>query len=469
MKRFTEATQAHSLLHSPKFQAAKRELMAAIQEASNQVKEIKVSSAEVREEYLKTIQEFNRDRGRDLYYPFLSSGLGSGPYVELLDGSVKLDMITGIGVNFFGHSHPEFVSEMIDGLSADVMQGNLQPGVEAKVLLRKLLSKVGNECRLKQAWLTTCGTMANETALKIARQKKYPATKVFAFNDCFAGRSTAMQEITDNPKYRDGQPIYGEVAYLPFYDAKIGLEASIEATLSRMKSELARYPGKFCAIVCELVQGEGGFNFAPSDFYVRIFEEAKIANLAVWIDEVQSFGRTGELFAYQTFQLEKYVDIVTIGKMLQACVVLYSEEFNPRPGLVAGTFSGSTVALRTARRTLEMLDEQGFLGSQGKIKQFENYFKVNLDKISQGTCKGIIGEIRVIGAMIAFAPFNSTQDDVKGVLLRLFDHGLVAFNCGHGPYLVRMLAPYGAMNESDIDNVCAIIEKSLLEVAEERK
>lgn len=469
MKPFPQATQASALLNSPKFLAAKKELMAAIQEASTQVQGIKPSVAEVREEYLKTIQEFNRDRGRDVYYPFLSSGLGSGPYVELLDGSVKLDMITGIGVNFFGHSHPAFISEMIDGLSADVMQGNLQPGIEAKMLLRKLLSRVGRECRLKQAWLTTCGTMANETALKIARQKKYPATKVFAFQDCFAGRSTAMQEITDNPKYRDGQPVYGEVAYLPFYDQKSGLDASIAATLAVMKSELARYPGKFCAIVCELVQGEGGFSFAPNEYYARVFEEAKKANLAVWIDEVQSFGRTGELFAYQTFQLEKLVDIVTVGKMLQACVVLYSEEYNPRPGLVAGTFSGSTVALRTARKTLEMLDEEGFLGPEGKVNKLGNYFKQSLDRLAQGSCKGIIQETRVIGSMIAFAPFKATPEDVKAVLMRLFDHGLVAFNCGHGPYLVRMLAPFGAMNESDIDTVCELIEKSLLEVAEERK
>ena len=85
--------------------------------------------------------------------------------------------------------HPELIGEMIEGLGADVMQGNLEPGLEAKELLRALLSRVGAGSRLKHGWLTSCGTMANEIALKITRQKKAPATQILAFNDCFAGRS----------------------------------------------------------------------------------------------------------------------------------------------------------------------------------------------------------------------------------------------------------------------------------------
>ena len=65
-------------------------------------------------------------------------------------------------------------------------------------------------------------TMANELALKMIRQKRAPATKILAFQDSFHGRSTAMQELTDNPGYRQGQPVYGEVEYLTFYDHASG-------------------------------------------------------------------------------------------------------------------------------------------------------------------------------------------------------------------------------------------------------
>jgi len=59
------------------------------------------------------------------------------------------------------------------------------------------------------------------------------------------------------------------------------------------------------------------------------------------------------------------MDVVTVGKLLQACAALYTDEYNPKPGLLAGTFTGSAVALRTGRRILELLDG-GYWGPKGK-------------------------------------------------------------------------------------------------------
>src|SRR6185295_132807 len=192
--------EASTLRSSPAFTAAKDSLLKSITEASSRVNGIKAGPAdsEARQMYLQTIQEFVKDRGRDLFFPFLASGLGSGMYVELVDGSVKVDMITGIGINFFGHTHPKLIEEMIDALPSDIMLGNLQPGLELKELIGPLVAGASRGSRLKHAWLMCSGTMSNEVALKIIRQKKQPATKILAFQDCFAGRSTAMQEITDN-------------------------------------------------------------------------------------------------------------------------------------------------------------------------------------------------------------------------------------------------------------------------------
>ena len=62
--------------------------------------------------------------------------------------------------------------------------------------------------------------MANETALKLARQKNTPAKLIFAMNNSFAGRSTMMAEITDNPSYKQGLPDYNEVLRIPNFDKK---------------------------------------------------------------------------------------------------------------------------------------------------------------------------------------------------------------------------------------------------------
>ncbi len=454
-------TESRQLLASSQFKNAKSQLLAVIGESSKKLRAIKPGAGpEARELYLKTIQEFQKERGRDLYFPYLSSGIGSGPFVELLDGSVKLDLITGIGVNFFGHSHPELMGEMIDGLSSDVMQGNLQPGIEAREIISAVLAKVAPS-RLAHGWLMCSGTMVNEIALKIIRQRKHPASRILAFRDGFHGRSTAMQELTDTPGSRQGQPLYGEVEYLPFYDPALGLEKSVAATLAAMKEHLTRYPTQFAAMLMEPIQGEGGFNVAPREWYVKVLEEAKKHGLAIWFDEIQTFGRTGEYFAFQMLGLAEYVDVVTIGKMLQACMVLYTTEYNPKPGLVAGTFSGSAAALKTGRKVMELLESGGFVGREGKIVKLSNYFAKKLESLKAGSCKGKIGEVRAIGGMIGFVPHDGTMESVKKVLTKLFDLGVVAFYCGHGPFLIRMLPPLGAMTEQDIDLACAKIEEAL--------
>jgi acetylornithine/N-succinyldiaminopimelate aminotransferase len=305
--------------------------------------------------------------------------------------------------------------------------------------------------------------MVNEIAIKIIRQKKNPATKVLAFRDCFAGRSTTMQEITDNPAYREGQPVYGEVAYLPFFDPAAGLEASVGATLGELKSQLEKHPGKFACLMIEPVQGEGGFLHAPREWYVKVFEAARNAGLAIWADEIQTFVRTGELFAYQKLGLNEYIDVCTIGKLLQSCMVLYSEEFNPKPGLVAGTFSGSTIAMRAARRTIEFLESGGYFGPQGKIEKLSDRFRTGLDRLAATTCKGLVGERRVFGGMIAFTAFDGKMDSIKKLVMRMFDLGVMAYTCGHGPYFVRFLPPLGAMSEAQVDEVVSIVERAVTE------
>jgi acetylornithine/N-succinyldiaminopimelate aminotransferase len=276
-----------------------------------------------------------------------------------------------------------------------------------------------------------------------------------------------MQEITDNPKYREGQPVHGEVHYIPFYQPKLGLKESLEQTLCALRDHLQRYPGKIAALMMEPVQGEGGFNFAPREFYVRLFEEAKKAGLAIWLDEIQSFGRTGQLFAFQTFGLEEFVDVVTAAKMLHASVTLFTDEYNPKPGLVAGTFTGTSASLRVARRVVELLDD-GYYGPEGKVTKLSARFASHLERMSTGSCRGLIGDWRNIGGMVAFQPFGGSMEDIKAVLMKLFDLGVVAFYCGHGPMLIRMLPPLGVMSEVQVDEVCQIIETTLLQVAQTR-
>lgn len=470
-----QSTVYSKMVQSPEFQEAKRNLLQVIEKATKELHGIRPApmingnAAESKRQYLELLAEYNQLRGRDpadFLIPILVSGMGSGPYLELADGSVKLDLFAGIGISFFGHSHPQLINEVIETAAADTIQGIQLPGYEAVELKRLLLSKVGEGSRLEHCWLTTCGSMANDFALKMIRQKKNPATRVIAFESCFAGRTVAMQEITDKPAYRVGQPTYGEVHHIPFYRPELGLQASLDLSLASLRQALHRHPGKFCAFMAELVQGDGGFNFAPREFYVRLFEEAKAAGLAIWLDEVQTFGRTGELFAYQTFDLAPYVDVVTAAKMLQVATILFTKEFAPKPMLIGGTFLSSPMAMRSGKKIVEMLHEGNYLGQSGKVVQLSKYFIERLRGLENSSCRQVLKNVRGIGGMIAFTPLNGKMEDVKNVLSMMFDQGALAFICGNGPYSVRLLPPFGTMTEKDIDLACEIIESSLLKAAQ---
>ena len=134
--------------------------------------------------------------------------------------------------------------------------------------------------------------------------------------------------------------------YVPFYDRND--PESIAKSLAALRDVIAREGERIAAFIVELVQGEAGFVTAPREFFVPLFEECRRAAIPIWADEVQTFARTGELFATDLLKLADYVDVITIGKVFQGSAVLYRREFAPDPALISGTYSGATVAMAVA-------------------------------------------------------------------------------------------------------------------------
>lgn len=407
-------------------------------------------------------KKFGDLRGRGLFYDFIGTGRGHGPYVELIDGSVKLDLINGIGINVLGHAHPKVLEASVCGALSDVvMQGNLQPNQEYGQVLEKLVEVAARGSRIKYAWLTTCGAMAGENALKMARQKTNGARKIIAMENAFAGRSTMMAEITDNAAFRQGLPVYDEVLRIPFYD-KNDPESSKKA-LEQMKKHLSDNKDNVCVFCFEPMQGEGGYNVAPREYFIPLFDECRKAGVPIWFDEVQTFCRTGEFFTYQTLDLGQYADLATVAKSLQAAATLYTEELNPNPGLVSGTFAGASAALASARAILDELDSGEHMGPRGKIVKIHKEFVAMLNSINEsGPLKGQLREADGMGLMVGVIPFDGSKDKMMNLAKKLFDNGIICFGCGRGPHKLRFLLPT-TLESKHIQEAKAIFEKSMLE------
>lgn len=401
-------------------------------------------------------------RGRPLYHPYIGSGAGCGPYAEIEDGSVKLDLINGIGIHIMGHSHPKLIETAIRASMSDIiMQGNLQPNAEYVSMSERLVNVASKNSRLRHAWLATCGTMANENALKIARQKNTPAKMIIAFKDAFAGRSTMMAEITDNSAYKVGLPTYNDVLRLPFCSPKSN-KSCHEEVLNKLKEYYGTHGKDIACLVFEPMQGEGGFRYGTREFLIPILQFCRDYKIAVWADEVQTFARTGQLFAYETLGIGEYIDICTIAKTIQAGATLYTEEYNPQPGLIAGTFSGSTVSLAVGDEIIRILTEEGFLGPEGKIQKIHNNFVGMLNELAESSCKGLLADADGLGLMVAVTPYDGSKQKTEELIKRLYKNHLIAFSCGKDPYRIRFLIP-AVMEDKDIEVAKRIIEKSVLE------
>ncbi len=451
---------AASLANDPRIAQAIALLKAAVREHQASISAIRPPVSELVTTYRAMIEELSELRGGKLYYPFLGSGIGNGTLVELLDGSVKYDFISGIGVHYLGHSHPDLITAGIQAAISDtVMQGNLQQNGDSLQLCQTLVQAAG----MSHCLLTNSGAMANENALKLALQRLHPASRILAFSHCFSGRTWSLSQITDKPLYRQGLPSTIFVDYVPFFNAK-DPEGSTAAAVNTLKEHLARYPRQHAVMFFELVQGEGGFHPGSKEFFTQLMTLCRENGVAVLADEVQTFGRLPKLFAYQYFGVQDFVDIVTIGKLSQVCATLFTKDFYPKAGLLSQTYTASTSAIRASSVILHHLLKEHYLGEDGKIARIGSYFTRRLMEIEQRHPTLIQGPYG-IGAMIAFTPLGGDHEHVTRFVHALFQAGVISFIAGSNPTRVRFLIPVGAVTEQDIDIVCTIIEQVLIDVA----
>lgn len=472
-------TVGAQLRKSPAVHAALEAIIHEVTAKSAEITDVRPPNPGLKQSYDALMARAAETRGRALLYPYIGSGLGNGALVELSDGSVKWDMICGIGVHYFGHSDTDLIRESLLGsLDDTVKSGNLQSNMDAYEFAETLATEAKKNSRLRYVYVSTSGAMANENALKVCYQKHAPANRVIAFKDCFMGRSITMAQIGDTADYRQGIPLSTLVDYMPFYDAvaaeKMGKAKYIEGAVAQLQEYITRYPGQHACFIFEMVQGEGGFNVGDRDFFKALMEVCKANKIAVWDDEVQTFGRTGQMFAYEQFDLGQYVDVFCAGKLTQACVTMFTEEYNPKPGLLSGTFTGEGPSFRVGRRIIERLRDGNYYGDNGMIARHQQAFRTEMGKLMAKfpahfpsvAALGGGGNMLVggTGGMMRFTPFGGKKDKVAGFCKTAFEHGVVLFYCGHGPYHLRMLPPMGVMKLEDWPRVFACLEKAFAAV-----
>ncbi len=475
----TGRTVGAQILDDEKLNAMVDGMVERIVEQSSVITDVREPNPELASSFQDLMDRCAAVKGRGLMYPSIGSGAGNGALVEMADGSVKWDMLTGIGVHFLGHGNPKVLrAQLIAGINETLKHGNLQTNFGAYGFGEKLLEHAAKGSNLKHAFITTSGAIANESALKVCYQKHAPASRVLAFENCFMGRSVTMCQLGDSAAGRQGVPLSTLVNYVPFYTEAAaekmgGSTKFIDYAVNRLQQYITRYPKQFACFIFELVQGEGGFNVAKKEFLKELMECCKANDIAVWDDEIQTFGRTEEMYAYDMYGLGEYIDVLCVGKMTQACATLFTEAYNPKPGLLSGTFTGVTADFTVGEALIDDLVNGGYYGKDGKFaKHHAEFCKMTqalADKHPEwfpevnGVRKFACG----VGGMMRMTPFGGDKAKVIRACRVAYDEGVICFYCGHGPFHLRMLPPLPVMKMEDWPRVFACLERAFAKVASE--
>ena len=117
--------------NSTKIETLIKNLVTEVEQINAQIKTVQGARPEFLEAGKNWIDKTGQFRGRPLHYPYVGTGSGRGPFVELQDGSIKLDLINGIGIHLMGHGNPRVMQAALRGALSDIVtQGNLQPNKE---------------------------------------------------------------------------------------------------------------------------------------------------------------------------------------------------------------------------------------------------------------------------------------------------------------------------------------------------
>lgn len=383
------------------------------------------------------IQKLDQEKIVGTYSRYdMAADHGKGAKCVSVDGKEYIDFTAGIGVNCLGFCDDGWVEAVTAQLKKLQHVSNLfysEPQVKAADLLTK---RTG----LKKVFFGNSGAEANEAAIKTAR--KYGTTqrgdhvnKIISLANSFHGRTMATITATGQEKYHK--------FFTPFLEGFKYCEANnIEQLKSLVDDDV-------CAIMMEMVQGEGGVLDLDPAFVKAAEELCHEHDLVFIVDEVQTgIGRTGKFFAYEYFDVTP--DIVTfakgIGGGLPIGGVLMGEKCCDvlKPGDHGTTYGGNPVACAGAVEVLTRMDD-AFLE---EVQKKSAYLKEKLQALPHVT------SVSGLGMMLGV---SLDGKDAGEVVRKALEEGLMVLTAKDK---VRLLPPL-TITYDEIDQGIEILKKAL--------
>ena len=412
-------------------------------------------------------------------WPNLPVERAEGCYVYGRDGRRYLDFLAGFGACNVGHNHPRVVAAAQAQTSKMIHTAIGVTNYEPLLYLAEELGKI-MPGKANVFFFGNSGAEAVDGAIKLARY--YTRRRgIITFFGGFHGRSIGATSLgTSKSKYRTGYgsliaDIYFSQFPYPFRSKNPdNLEECAQVSLEELKRlfEYVIEPEEVAAILVEPVQGEGGYIIPPRNWLAELRKICDQHKILLIFDEVQTgFGRTGEWFAADTFDVQP--DIFAIAKAIAngfplGATVARSEIMKAWGSVSHGTTcGGNPVSCAAALAVLEIIQEENLLENARKQGAYM------LDRLYELKTKApIIGDVRGVGLMIAaeFVKPDTDKEPIGEIARRILqlalDKGLLLYPCGHWNQTIRLI-PALNITRKQIDEGLKIFTEAVLEAQKE--
>ena len=396
---------------------------------------------------------------------------GENAEVWDVEGKRYIDFAGGIAVLNTGHCHPEIMQAVKDQVDLYTHTCFQVLAYEPYVELAERINALAPGNFAKKTMFLTTGAEAVENAIKIARSHT-KRSAVIAFTSGYHGRTLLTLGLTGKvAPYKLGfGPFPSEIFHAQFPNAAHGVSVddSIASIESIFKNDVEA--SRVAAIIVEPVQGEGGFNVAPTEFLQRLRALCDQHGILMIADEIQTgAGRTGTWFAIE--QSGVAPDMITMAKSMAggypiSGVVGRAEVMDaPAAGGLGGTYAGSPIACAAALAVLDVFEKENLL------KRSRTLGAHMMDKLKgMATKDKRICDVRGLGAMVAIElckdgdPHQPSAELAKALASEATKRGLILLTCGTYGNVVRILVPLTA-SDAIVDEGLAIIEACLASVA----
>ncbi|MDT8337650.1 MAG: aspartate aminotransferase family protein [Sulfurimonas sp.] len=291
---------------------------------------------------------------------------GSNAKLFDAEGKEYIDFASGIAVCSVGHANKRVNDAICKQISNITHTSNLYYIAPQARAAQKIVEASGYDMK---CFFGNSGAEANEGAIKIARKfgekdgevKRY---KVITLQHSFHGRTITTVKATGQEKMHS---YFG-----PYPDGFVYAD-----DINHVASLVDEHT---CAVMIELVQGEGGVQPLDRESVQKLAAFLKEKNVLLIVDEVQTgVYRTGKFLASNYYDIEP--DVVTLAKGLGGGVPIGVVMTTLKEVFSAGdhgsTFGGNFLSTTAACEVVDILNE---MNESGELQEGIDYFDSELEK-----------------------------------------------------------------------------------------